>query len=196
MKDQVLNIYSIFSTIVFYLYLYAYVFETGYFHAINPLKLFEKIKRIISKRITSFRRKFGDIFPYWNLFIGMSPDKFYDIVVEADTLEKGTIKWLGTKDLCFGNLKTKNKYFILSLIGHYSVNQKFANKLIVEQVLSFAKEEKLTINEITINLIPFFIREDSAEDFSEKSLKIKHFVWQNRRSPKYKSFGKSNYELF
>ena len=203
MKNEALAIYSALSAIVFYVYLYSYIFEAGYFNSINPLKLFEKINLKINKIMTSFLRKFGEIFPYWNLFIGMNPEKFFDIVVEVDTLEKGIIRWVGTKDLCFGNLKLKNKYFILSLISHYSTNQRCTNKLIVEQVLSFAKEKNLTVNEITINLIPFLIKEDSYEEVSgekkqtpNQNLKIKHFVWQNRKSPKYKTFGKSNYELF
>lgn len=196
MKEFLTFSYYLFSGIVFYTYLYMYIFNIGYFSFLNPLKQFKSANDFLEKKFFSRIKssQVGDIFPFWNLFINMSAESFYDLVVEARTINGKIFKWTGTKDYHIGSLKTKNPFFISSIVSVYKQNR-IMNKILINNVLNFFEKEKETPDTISINFMPFFIPENIQKEPTRKNLSARHYIWQNRKLEKYSRLTGNLYEL-
>ena len=201
MKDILISIYIFLSGLVFYLYIFSFLFKEGYFSFLSPLKPFKWLDPIWNTIIGNLDIYYGSIFPAWRLFVGMSNEIFYDLVIECDFYDGEKKIWIGTEDLHFGTFNVKNKFFILSLITHYNSTKDKANKLIVKNVMDYAEKNKKIINQITINCSPFSFKHlekdrssTRADNKESQKLIRKQFVWQNKKSP---FFSKNNfYELY
>jgi hypothetical protein len=201
MKDVAVLIYIIFSGLIFYLYIYSFLFYEGYFAFLNPLKPIKLLDSFGRSVLSGFCNLYGSIFPQWRLFIEMSNEQFYDLVVECEFHNGEKKIWIGTEDLGFGSLNLKNKFFILSLVSHYNSDKNYLNKLIVKSVTDYAEKHEKIINQIIINYLPFSLKEFRNERASLRTGKkepnkliSKQFIWQNKKSPLFSK--KVNYDLY
>ena len=201
MKDILISTYIFFCGLIFYLYLYYFLFYEGYFSFLNAFRLIKLVNSFSSNLITAFSNLYGSIFPQWRLFIEMSAEQFYDLVVECEFHNGEKKIWIGTEDLSFGSLNLKNKFFILSIISHYNSDKKYLNKLIVKNIIDYAGKHEKIINQIIINHLPFCLKKFKDERLSirlgtkeSNSLISKQFIWQNKKSPLYSK--KNIYDLY
>ena len=201
MKDVIVSIYIIFSGLIFYLYVYSLLFYEGYFAFLNPLKPIKRLDLFGRSLVSNFCNLYGSIFPQWRLFVEMSSEQFYDLVVECEFHNGEKKIWIGTEDLSFGSLNFKNKFFILSSISHYNSDKNSLNKLIIKNVNDYAEKNEKVINQIIINYLPFSLKEFQNERSSIRTGKkepnkliSKQFIWQNKKSPLF--LKKKIYELY